>query len=178
MWLLKADGSFDSAILPAEAIEMAGDTAVDDLVPDASAVVVMFGGTADGRGFSVARQLRARGYAGIMVAAGPLIPDQARHAVMPLDGKYIDLVACRLAIKRRDLSGFAAQDNTKRFEKPAGRAIKHAERSDSAPGANTDFGRGDNVSICDTESLDPMVASPEDLPSAVGKRKTLHDLGL
>ena len=34
----------------------------------------------DGRGFSIARRLRAMGYAGRLRAAGPLIPDQLRAA--------------------------------------------------------------------------------------------------
>lgn len=41
-----------------------------------SLIVVAFPSFADGRGFSVARALRARGYDGRLRAAGPLIADQ------------------------------------------------------------------------------------------------------
>ncbi|MEM0908339.1 MAG: DUF934 domain-containing protein [Pseudomonadota bacterium] len=78
MWLLKSDGSFGAMDAPAE-VEIPGDAAIDR-VPVAHSIAVLFGGTADGRGFSVARQLRARGYGGTLIATGPLIPDQARHA--------------------------------------------------------------------------------------------------
>ena len=41
---------------------------------------ITFPGMADGRGFSIARQLRAMGYAGRLRAVGPLIADQFRAA--------------------------------------------------------------------------------------------------
>jgi uncharacterized protein (DUF934 family) len=41
---------------------------------------VRFGATVDGRGFSAAERLRAMGFAGRLLATGPLMPDQARHA--------------------------------------------------------------------------------------------------
>ena len=41
---------------------------------------VAFPAMGDGRGFSIARRLRAMGYAGRLRAAGPLIPDQFRAA--------------------------------------------------------------------------------------------------
>ena len=41
---------------------------------------VAFPATADGRGFSIARRLRALGYTGRLRAAGPLIADQFRMA--------------------------------------------------------------------------------------------------
>jgi uncharacterized protein (DUF934 family) len=43
-------------------------------------VRVAFPASSDGRGFSIARQLRAMGYAGRLRAAGPLIADQFRMA--------------------------------------------------------------------------------------------------
>lgn len=42
-------------------------------------LVLEFEGFRDGRGFSLAASLRARGYAGELVAAGAVLPDQARH---------------------------------------------------------------------------------------------------
>lgn len=41
---------------------------------------VAFPSMGDGRGFSIARRLRALGYAGTLRASGPLIVDQARAA--------------------------------------------------------------------------------------------------
>lgn len=79
MWLLKSDGTLAETEEPAGAVEIAADAGLVE-VPKVPSLVVRFGGTADGRGFSVARQLRARGFRGRLTAAGPLIPDQARHA--------------------------------------------------------------------------------------------------
>lgn len=43
-------------------------------------VRIAFPAMGDGRGFSIARRLRAMGYTGRLRAAGPLIPDQFRAA--------------------------------------------------------------------------------------------------
>ena len=43
------------------------------------ALVLEFDAFRDGRGFSLASVLRERGYAGRLIAAGKLLPDQARH---------------------------------------------------------------------------------------------------
>ena len=79
MWLLDARGTLtpDAALDGATVHDPAEP--LDGLPADAS-VLIQFGGTADGRGFSRARQLRALGYQGTLIAGGPLIPDQARHA--------------------------------------------------------------------------------------------------
>lgn len=79
MWLLEADGSFvkEPAFDPGHEVAGADLSGVD---LDEPIVTVRFGATADGRGFSAARILRERGFRGRLVAAGPLIPDQARHA--------------------------------------------------------------------------------------------------
>ena len=79
MWLLRSDGTVDPEFELAADVELMADAPLDT-VPDVDAIRVVFGGTADGRGFSVARQLRARGFAGRLTATGPLIPDQAREA--------------------------------------------------------------------------------------------------
>lgn len=44
-----------------------------------SAIVLVFGTFRDGRGFSLASALRAGGFEGQLVAAGAVLPDQARH---------------------------------------------------------------------------------------------------
>ena len=46
---------------------------------ESDVLVLEFDAFRDGRGFSLASVLRERGYAGKLVAAGKLIPDQARH---------------------------------------------------------------------------------------------------
>ncbi|GAB5375633.1 MAG: hypothetical protein AcusKO_20950 [Acuticoccus sp.] len=79
MWLLKSDGTLAETDGPAGDVEIAADAAIVE-VPKVPSIAVTFSATADGRGFSIARQLRARGFRGVLTAAGPLIPDQARHA--------------------------------------------------------------------------------------------------
>lgn len=44
-----------------------------------AALVLVFGTFRDGRGFSLASALRAGGYDGQLIAAGAILPDQARH---------------------------------------------------------------------------------------------------
>lgn len=78
MWRLEADGAFGPGEAPNYQIDGANAAPEPNGLPDA--VTVRFGATQDGRGFSTARWLRADGYAGTLVAAGPLEPDQARHA--------------------------------------------------------------------------------------------------
>lgn len=78
MWQLEAHGDFAPA-------HDAGEPVIDgasppESAPQVDALVVRFAGYADGRGFSTARRLRALGFAGRLVAEGPLAPDQARHA--------------------------------------------------------------------------------------------------
>lgn len=71
--------------LPEEqlAVEFPADRDPADLAPwlDRLAMIrVAFPAMTDGRGFSIARRLRAMGFRGRLRAAGPLIPDQARAA--------------------------------------------------------------------------------------------------
>ena len=88
MWLLDRDGLWLANI--GEAAEVAAETAVEAL-PEAATLVLRFGANADGRGFSTARQARARGLVGRLIAAGPLVPDQARHAFQSgFDGILVD----------------------------------------------------------------------------------------
>ncbi|TPE51412.1 DUF934 domain-containing protein [Amaricoccus solimangrovi] len=65
------------------AIDMPNDRDPAELAPflDRIAMIrVAFPGMGDGRGFSIARRLRAMGYTGTLRASGPLIVDQARAA--------------------------------------------------------------------------------------------------
>lgn len=52
---------------------------VEAAVVGAETLVLEFGAFRDGRGFSLGTILRERGWAGRLVAAGHLLPDQARH---------------------------------------------------------------------------------------------------
>ncbi|WP_108663569.1 DUF934 domain-containing protein [Acuticoccus kandeliae] len=79
MWLLEDDGTFDHHEAVDTGHEIAGEAAPRDL-PNHAVITVRFGGYADGRGFSTANRLRAMGFGGRLIAAGPLAPDQARHA--------------------------------------------------------------------------------------------------
>lgn len=66
------------------AVEFPNDRDPADLVPwleRVELIRVAFPAMADGRGFSIARRLRALGYAGRLRAAGPLIADQLPFAL-------------------------------------------------------------------------------------------------
>ena len=78
MWRLEASGAFGRGEAPN--FQLAGDESAPETGTLPNAVTVRFAATQDGRGFSTARLLRANGYGGTLVAAGPLEPDQARHA--------------------------------------------------------------------------------------------------
>lgn len=73
-------------VAPAEgelAVDLPNDRDPAELSPwlDRLGLVrVVFPAMGDGRGFSIARRLRAMGYAGRLRAAGPLVADQARAA--------------------------------------------------------------------------------------------------
>ena len=68
-----------------EALHISNDADLTMLAPALDrieAILIDFPGYADGRGFSLARQLRSRyGYKGMLVADGPLIPDQYAFAL-------------------------------------------------------------------------------------------------
>jgi uncharacterized protein (DUF934 family) len=78
------DDLADARDLPGElAVDLPNDRDPALLAPwlDRLAMVrVVFPAMADGRGFSIARRLRAMGYVGRLRAAGPLIADQFRAA--------------------------------------------------------------------------------------------------
>ncbi len=61
------------------ALDLPGDTALQDLPADLhnhSMIRITFSNFADGRGFTLARDLRRRGYRGCLRACGPLLADQ------------------------------------------------------------------------------------------------------
>ena len=68
-----------------ERVRLPNDVDLERLEPRLSglaAIEIEFPGYADGRGFSIARQLRRQyGYTGQIIAAGPLIPDQYSYAL-------------------------------------------------------------------------------------------------
>ena len=75
---LVRDDGFHLAEMPAGALVIPGDTRTEAL-PDPGAapiVIVTFASFSDGRGFTLARALRARGFTGRLRARGPLIADQ------------------------------------------------------------------------------------------------------
>ncbi|MEM8855770.1 MAG: DUF934 domain-containing protein [Pseudomonadota bacterium] len=81
MWLFdpSADTTFAPIPRPLEGDEWPADQPAG--VPTSDTLTLRFASALDGRGFSTARQLRAKGFGGRLIAAGPLMPDQARHAL-------------------------------------------------------------------------------------------------
>ena len=68
-----------------EAVRLPNDTDLETLklrLPNIKTILIDFPGFVDGRGFSIARQLRkVYGYKGLIIADGPLIPDQYAFAL-------------------------------------------------------------------------------------------------
>lgn len=65
------------------AVDMPNDRDPAALAPFFGRIAIIrvaFPGMADGRGFSIARRLRAMGYTGTLRAFGPIVVDQARAA--------------------------------------------------------------------------------------------------
>ena len=54
---------------------------LDPYLDQLTLIVVAFPSFADGRGFSLARRLRARGYQGVLRASGKLVADQYAYAI-------------------------------------------------------------------------------------------------
>ena len=78
-----------------EALHIANDTDLETLVPALGrieTILIDFPAYTDGRGFSLAKQLRMKyGYEGLLVADGPLIPDQYAFALQcGFDAVHID----------------------------------------------------------------------------------------
>lgn len=65
-------------------VEIANTTRIEALLPhldQVTLVAIGFPGFGDGRGFSIARQLRLAGFRGRLRAVGPLIADQFAYAL-------------------------------------------------------------------------------------------------
>ncbi|MEM1306894.1 MAG: DUF934 domain-containing protein [Pseudomonadota bacterium] len=81
---LGADGSDDAASGIGSRLTLTPDADVADALHDIDRLTmirVSFPSFADGRGFSIARQLRAGGYTGHLRAVGHVISDQFRYAL-------------------------------------------------------------------------------------------------
>lgn len=68
----------------AEGVRLTASTPLDAVWAEArpggaAAIVIVFEAFRDGRGFSLASTLREQGWSGRLIAAGDLLPDQARH---------------------------------------------------------------------------------------------------
>lgn len=68
-----------------EALHLSNDvdlTKIELQLPNIKTISIDFPSFADGRGFSIARELRKKfGYEGLLIASGPLIPDQYVYAL-------------------------------------------------------------------------------------------------
>ncbi|SFQ34107.1 protein of unknown function [Roseivivax halotolerans] len=79
MSVIVTDTGFGSDDWRGEALELASDTAPETLSEAAKGqdmIVIDFPSVADGRGFTLARLLRVRGYTGRLRARGHVIADQ------------------------------------------------------------------------------------------------------
>ena len=79
MSVIVRDDGFHAEDTRGASVQIAPDTAPEalaGLVAGASLVAVLFPVFSDGRGFTLARQIRAAGYTGRLRATGPLIADQ------------------------------------------------------------------------------------------------------
>jgi len=74
----------DDGEVQARGVEIPNTLKIDDLVPifdQVDLIAIRFGAFTDGRGFSLARLIRAKGYKGTLRATGPLIPDQFAYVL-------------------------------------------------------------------------------------------------
>lgn len=79
MSVIVRDDGFHADDYKGEALDLAQDLMPDDLPTDFNGVDlirVAFPSSADGRGFTLARHLRARGYSGRLRARGHVLADQ------------------------------------------------------------------------------------------------------
>ncbi|MFI4996096.1 MAG: DUF934 domain-containing protein [Hyphomicrobiales bacterium] len=85
-------------------------------------VSIGFPSFADGRGFSLAKQIRMRGYLGRLRASGPLIADQMRHA---LGCGFDEVEAPEALLARQPISQWLAGLGaiTLRYQRDAARGL-------------------------------------------------------
>ena len=78
MTIIVTDTGFEPEHADWSGVSLAGETDPAEIpsLDGVAAVRVVFGAQADGRGFTLARRLRDRGFTGRLRAAGPLIADQ------------------------------------------------------------------------------------------------------
>ena len=105
-------------------VHMPNTAKLDEVWPvldDVALVSIEFPSFADGRGFSLARGLRRRGYRGILRAFGPLIADQMRHA---LGCGFDEVETSQDVIARQPISQWVAalEAITLRYQRGAGKA--------------------------------------------------------
>ena len=77
--IIRDDGFHDEDYLGKAVIDIAHDTKPESISGDFTGVDLVrigFPGFGDGRGFTLARHVRAKGYEGRLRATGPLIADQ------------------------------------------------------------------------------------------------------
>lgn len=79
MSVVVTDTGFTRDDWPEAAVDLPGDTApeaLDGAIKGASHIRVLIPAFSDGRGFTLAKQLRRMGFSGRLRASGPLIADQ------------------------------------------------------------------------------------------------------
>lgn len=93
-WRFTASGALSQAPAPSLDLLLEPDAAQDlglENLLSLSAIGLVFKTPHDGRGFSLARQLRNAGFHGQLIGLGRLMPDQARHALQSgLDGLWLE----------------------------------------------------------------------------------------
>lgn len=74
--ILVRDDGFHADDWSGAILDLTGDAAPEDADLTAALIRITFPAFGDGRGFTLARMLRARGFGGRLRAAGPVLPDQ------------------------------------------------------------------------------------------------------
>jgi len=101
------------------------------LLDDVALVSIDFPSFADGRGFSLARGLRQRGFFGVLRAFGPLIADQMRHA---LGCGFDEVETPEAVIARQPISQWRAalETITLHYQRGAGNGLSILDRRRAA----------------------------------------------
>ena len=100
---------------------------IADFLDRLSLISIDFPSFADGRGFSIARQLRRTLYEGRLRATGPLIADQMRHA---LGCGFDEIEAPDALLARQSIAQWlsAASSITLRYQRDGARGISILDR--------------------------------------------------